>query len=1256
MNSNPAAAYHERTIMKNRISNSTLVLGLISIAALVQACTNDSGESIVDEKENVVPTARAQVLNVGADNRFREGSEVLLSGKDSEDGDGPILEWVWTQTAGPEVTLIERTSNVVSFTAPDVAAETVLTFQLEVTDSDNATSTESVTINVIPAQDADGFLSLSLRSIDARRDVFSIIPGLTAGTGQDEPFTLSVQAYLIYPRTGSSVDCNTAGLPVDATVPATIGSCAVGLLADLTSGGFSDFWSGAAPVSQPSDPNGIIDSVFNPRFTFRVPRVDVDDFNQQFVPDQRDQMLDASSIDQVVVALRVELAATDPTAAGSIVGATAPSNATDRGIFFNEPNDNSGSPITRWLNLGEVTRAIEDAETALTGAVYARTIDPAGKRTTLNDWLCLAGFAEPAGCEPLPAGETRIVTLREEALVGASTPTEEFAHAVYLNNYDLGFGRDMYNRVEVNATNTGNVYSWVHNYPTLEGAIRRQQPIVTVVMEYSPPEDSSGAPIPGAPSFTKFFTYAPDGSGDSVLVNSMNFDGRGELPTPGNCVACHGGVDPGANPDSDEDALILNAGAVDSSGNTCTSASLDPVCYTFWNGGDLGATFLPWDVDSLLFADTDPAITNAPVPFDGEALLQELEALPGPIGIRKSDQINQITRLNESALATFVQDPVRNAPGIALLEHWYGNPVDMNANPPMIVGSFDDSGAPPDWREGVVPTGGTVANDAGSDQLYHDVYAQNCRMCHTSISVDELQFNDYQTFIERIGCGNDVSMNEPPLASCGGGIYTRGIMPAARLTMDRFWTDFDGSGIAGDLLEEHLRAVGRIGPNTDLTPSEAVANITVPPAPEIVNDLTRVVLRNSVVRLSAERSDFASRFVWSEGSGYPALGPTLIGANTEQVAFIPNAAGSYPVVLTINGSASATTTVQVENYLPEANVDFATAQPSGSNVTIDFLGNDRFQLETCQGACPPALTIENSPDLPISISNILLIPDTDPDGSIVLQANAACTLDNPAGCADDRLVYTPASFMDTYTDTFEYTITDIDQETSTGFITIDAQQALAASAGTTTTVTSDISATFSISATGGAQASAGNRYTVGISPLASSAPSRGTISGLNAFDTSDSFSYVSNQFETGTETFRLRVSDSATPANTFDVLYSFTIQPQDAFDTVIDPARPTVTQIVLGQAPAMTGCAASLCHDGTAGRPDYTVTPLYPVVNGLVSRTNGVVNVSTSLILCVPTGGCTPSNGTTHDGGTGLLNVTEESVITRWLQEGAQNN
>ena len=43
------------------------------------------------------------------------------------------------------------------------------------------------------------------------------------------------------------------------------------------------------------------------------------------------------------------------------------------------------------------------------------------------------------------------------------------ASALYLNNYDLGFGRDMHMRWD----DDGNVYAYVENYPTVESGLKK---------------------------------------------------------------------------------------------------------------------------------------------------------------------------------------------------------------------------------------------------------------------------------------------------------------------------------------------------------------------------------------------------------------------------------------------------------------------------------------------------------------------------------------------------------------------------------------------------------------------------------------------------------------------------------------------------------------------------------------------------------------------------------------------------------------
>ena len=64
------------------------------------------------------------------------------------------------------------------------------------------------------------------------------------------------------------------------------------------------------------------------------------------------------------------------------------------------------------------------------------------------------------------------------------------AHAIYVNNFDLGFGRDMYFRSTrpagcTSATfDAGDAASVVVNYGTLEAAAKKVDPVIAVAMEY----------------------------------------------------------------------------------------------------------------------------------------------------------------------------------------------------------------------------------------------------------------------------------------------------------------------------------------------------------------------------------------------------------------------------------------------------------------------------------------------------------------------------------------------------------------------------------------------------------------------------------------------------------------------------------------------------------------------------------------------------------------------------------------------------
>ena len=100
----------------------------------------------------VVPANEPPVARAGPDQTVDAMAEVTLDAAGSEDPDGDALEYEWTQTGGPRVTLSAAKAARPTFTAPDVTEATALTFQLEVTDRTES-STDTVTINVNTRRD-----------------------------------------------------------------------------------------------------------------------------------------------------------------------------------------------------------------------------------------------------------------------------------------------------------------------------------------------------------------------------------------------------------------------------------------------------------------------------------------------------------------------------------------------------------------------------------------------------------------------------------------------------------------------------------------------------------------------------------------------------------------------------------------------------------------------------------------------------------------------------------------------------------------------------------------------------------------------------------------------------------------------------------------------------------------------------------------------------------------------------------------------
>jgi hypothetical protein len=256
------------------------------------------------------------------------------------------------------------------------------------------------------------------------------------------------------------------------------------------------------------------------------------------------------------------------------------------------------------------------------------------------------------------------------------------AHALYTNNYDLGFGRDMYTKTGACDPGTASlplsqrvgrcdVASIVVNYSDVEAATKKLNAIVAVAMEYS-------AGPGGGARFVKFYIFVPDRrTGEYKRVLSVNLDRRGEQFMPQACVVCHGG--------------------------TPSATGYPTVAST-----DVGAVFLPWDLDSFLYSNTDPGFSNKP----RNAALRAR--------FTQAQQEAQFKILNESAYLTYA-DPV-GAPGRyalsrELIEKWYGGPGLPNT-------TFDDRTVPTGWQPGV------NGNPADAATIYTDVFARNCRACH----------------------------------------------------------------------------------------------------------------------------------------------------------------------------------------------------------------------------------------------------------------------------------------------------------------------------------------------------------------------------------------------------------------------------------------------------------------------------------------------------------------------------------------------
>lgn len=101
-----------------------------------------------DDDENEEPEA---VAVLSGDEVLNVGDSATLDGSQSSDPDGDELTYSWSQTAGPSGSISSPTSVSPQITAPSLDTETLLTFQLVVSDGKVESEPSTVAVTVCPS-------------------------------------------------------------------------------------------------------------------------------------------------------------------------------------------------------------------------------------------------------------------------------------------------------------------------------------------------------------------------------------------------------------------------------------------------------------------------------------------------------------------------------------------------------------------------------------------------------------------------------------------------------------------------------------------------------------------------------------------------------------------------------------------------------------------------------------------------------------------------------------------------------------------------------------------------------------------------------------------------------------------------------------------------------------------------------------------------------------------------------------------------
>jgi cytochrome c5 len=963
--------------------------GLAAVAALLSGCSGPSSyNESADPPQAVASVVGSQPTSAaGADPvtvTVRAQSQVILTGNASDGGAGSIGNFSWKQTDGagtPTATLLYLDSDTVTFTAPAVSEDTTLHFTLTVTTAGNAAASAHVEVLVKAIDDINQFLSppVTTSAPNASQHRFSIAVGTAQGLG-------------------SLANPAEPNIAADAQVCVTVGRTVNYVARDgnahsvtLTPLQASATWSAAVGSAPPTRAVPDFAAYQNPRVTFAIPALNQDDLFVLFnnpVPGNN-STTEAANLNQQLVPADIDLAQlslTATVAAGACDGTVTTAELNDKTLellVLDENGNAVGSPGPSAAFTPDdlvSQQAGAPYETAQTAAAYYDAIDPQGAKTTLARWL-------DANCFDSTAPNYGV------------TPTSlTSAHATYTNNYDLGFGRDMYfttctatsPAVVKGLAKVGDMASVVLNYTSLEAAASKLNAFIAVAMEYSAATDATTTGSARSQRrFPKFYAFAPDDrDGSFKRVRSVNFDHRGEKYVPGTCTVCHGGNIP-----APPVANFIHVSPTD------YPTLKDPqVNATDQLGlGDTDSTFMPWDLDSLLYA-------SAPLPANTDASFVGLSV--NPADFSRSAQEPNLKKMNQLAYCTY-QPEMENYTSSgatvtgdrfnadrALIARWYGGAPAADGTLPIDSGCTrggaptagllpnstysDSTSVPASWSSQGPASAPTV-----SDNMYHQVFARNCRACHTGNASIVDQFNGYAAFVTPFPAAN----NSNGVAL----VFQQAVMPLARLTMDRFWVPFSGGTSAASYLATGLQqAFPDDSVISALTTSGSPATAVAPGPPLLVATTAGItgalapstttpypLPRFTGITIDASASLFVDSYSWClQPPGAAACSVTPTGASTATPSFYTTAYGPYLLQVTASNGTGDTVTNsykfvvkdKVPTYVGAAPLTTPPTSPcpAGLSASIDSATPLAIAVSSCfnplgdESTTPFALKVTNS--------------------------------------------------------------------------------------------------------------------------------------------------------------------------------------------------------------------------------------------------------------------------------------------------------